>query len=162
LILKLKNIVKPVHKSTTPRILSIVEIYDSSLGLPSDVSAMYLVAMLSPPTTPTYRKIRIPIEDKSDGTNRVRTGISGITCSCAKLPSDGMFAKGIMKMFGRDPSPISCPSSKKTVLIPNIRLVNNGANKTTFVICHIIKLLFSILKSGYLIGSLERLEGAAE
>jgi hypothetical protein len=109
---------------------------------------MYLVAMLSPPSTPTYRNIRIPIEDKSDGSKRVKTGISGITCCCAKLPSDGMFAKGIRKMFGSDPSPISCPSSKKTLVIPNIRLVNNGANKTTFVICQIIKPLFSILKSG--------------
>src|SRR6266487_5804941 len=161
-MLKLKNIVKPVHKSTTPRILSIVEIYDNSLGLPSDVSAMYLVAMLSPPTTPTYRKIRIPIEDKSDGSRSVRTGISGITCCWAKLPSAGMFAKGTRKMFGSDPSPISCPSSKKTALIPNIRLVNNGANKTTFVIYHIMKLLLSILKSGYRSGSLERLEGVVE
>ncbi len=65
-------------------------------------------------------------------------------------------------MFGSSPSPRSCPSSKNTALIPNIRLVNNGANKTTFVICHIIKLLFSILKSGYRIGSLERLEAVFE
>jgi hypothetical protein len=73
-----------------------------------------------------------------------------------------MFVKGTRKMFGSSPSPISCPSNKKTALIPNIRLVNNGANKTTFVICQITKLLFSILKSGYRSGSFERLEAAFE
>jgi hypothetical protein len=39
----------PVQISATPRILSIIEIYDNILGLFSEVSAMYLVAILIPP-----------------------------------------------------------------------------------------------------------------
>jgi hypothetical protein len=78
----------------------------------------------------------------------VRAGISGTTCSCAKLPFDETLENGIRKIPGSAPMPMSCPCSKYTELIPNTSWVNNGANKTNFVICHITKLLLLILKSG--------------
>jgi hypothetical protein len=148
LILKLKNKVKPVHSKVAPRILSMVEIYDNNFGLLCEESTTYLDAMLTPPTTPMYRNMRIPIDDKSGGMISVRVGMSGNTCCCAKLPFDGISAKGTRKMFGSAPIPMSCPSNKYTEVIPNTRWINNGANKNNFVICHSTKLLFSILKSG--------------